>query len=196
MLKSLSTSLILRGVLAMRRWDPGAGLAWGHGLRAGHFVRRVRVRRRRPANRPRVQQRHGWTGLRSSAVRPGEPGRRGDRSCVAVADTVRAGADRRHLGGDKRSASRSCPASEPGRPRDSGRCSSSVAWSSIVFGVVLLARPGMGAVALALVFGLFNLICGAWMLVHRASSCVGPARACIPSSATRRRLDLMAPSLA
>ena len=37
---------------------------------------------------------------------------------------------------------------------------------SIVFGLVLLARPGMGAVTLALVFGLFNLIYGAWMLVH------------------------------
>ena len=35
-----------------------------------------------------------------------------------------------------------------------------------VFGLVLLARPGMGAVTLALVFGLFNLIHGAWMLVH------------------------------
>ena len=36
----------------------------------------------------------------------------------------------------------------------------------IVFGLVLLARPGMGAVTLALVFGLFNLIYGAWMLVQ------------------------------
>jgi uncharacterized membrane protein HdeD (DUF308 family) len=37
---------------------------------------------------------------------------------------------------------------------------------SIVFGLVLLARPGMGAVTLALVFGLFNLIYGGWMLVQ------------------------------
>ena len=37
---------------------------------------------------------------------------------------------------------------------------------SIVFGLVLLARPDMGAVTLAVVFGLFNLIYGAWMLVH------------------------------
>ena len=38
---------------------------------------------------------------------------------------------------------------------------------SIVFGLVLLARPGMGAVTLALVFGLFNLIYGGSMLVQR-----------------------------
>ena len=37
---------------------------------------------------------------------------------------------------------------------------------SIVFGLVLLARPDMGAVTLAVVFGLFNLIYGAWMLVQ------------------------------
>ncbi len=37
---------------------------------------------------------------------------------------------------------------------------------SIVFGLVLLAHPGMGAVTLGLVFGLFNLIHGGWMLVQ------------------------------
>ncbi len=37
---------------------------------------------------------------------------------------------------------------------------------SAVFGVVLFARPGMGAISLALVFGLFNLILGSWMLVR------------------------------
>jgi hypothetical protein len=31
--------------------------------------------------------------------------------------------------------------------------------------VVLCARPGMGAVALALLFSLFNLIYGAWTLI-------------------------------
>jgi len=30
--------------------------------------------------------------------------------------------------------------------------------------VVLRARPDVGAVTLALLFGLFNLICGTWML--------------------------------
>ncbi len=34
------------------------------------------------------------------------------------------------------------------------------------FGVVLCARPGLGAVTLALLFGLFNLIAGIWMLVQ------------------------------
>ena len=38
--------------------------------------------------------------------------------------------------------------------------------ASIAFGVVLFARPDMGAITLALLFGLFNLISGAWMLVH------------------------------
>jgi uncharacterized membrane protein HdeD (DUF308 family) len=37
---------------------------------------------------------------------------------------------------------------------------------TIAFGVVLCARPGIGAVTLALLFGLFNLIYGTSMLVH------------------------------
>jgi uncharacterized membrane protein HdeD (DUF308 family) len=36
--------------------------------------------------------------------------------------------------------------------------------ASIAFGVVLFARPGIGAITLALLFGLFNLIYGAVML--------------------------------
>jgi uncharacterized membrane protein HdeD (DUF308 family) len=37
---------------------------------------------------------------------------------------------------------------------------------SIAFGVVLFARPSIGALTLALLFGLFNLIYGAWMLIQ------------------------------
>ncbi len=37
---------------------------------------------------------------------------------------------------------------------------------STAFGVVLFARPGMGAISLALLFGLFSLIGGSWMLVR------------------------------
>jgi uncharacterized membrane protein HdeD (DUF308 family) len=37
---------------------------------------------------------------------------------------------------------------------------------SIAFGAVLFARPDMGAITLALLFGLFNLISGSWMLVR------------------------------
>ena len=33
---------------------------------------------------------------------------------------------------------------------------------SVAFGVVLFARPGVGAITLALLFGLFNLIYGLW----------------------------------
>jgi uncharacterized membrane protein HdeD (DUF308 family) len=36
---------------------------------------------------------------------------------------------------------------------------------SVAFGVVLFARPGIGAITLALLFGLFNLIYGAWQFV-------------------------------
>ena len=38
--------------------------------------------------------------------------------------------------------------------------------ASAAFGVVLCARPGLGAITLALLFGLFNLIAGTWMLVQ------------------------------
>jgi uncharacterized membrane protein HdeD (DUF308 family) len=37
---------------------------------------------------------------------------------------------------------------------------------SMAFGAVLFAHPDMGAISLALVFGLFNLIAGSWMLVR------------------------------
>jgi uncharacterized membrane protein HdeD (DUF308 family) len=38
--------------------------------------------------------------------------------------------------------------------------------ATAAFGVVLCARPGIGAVTLALLFGLFNLIAGIWMLAQ------------------------------
>ena len=38
--------------------------------------------------------------------------------------------------------------------------------ATVAFGVVLCARPGLGAVTLALLFGLFNLIYGGWALVR------------------------------
>ena len=37
---------------------------------------------------------------------------------------------------------------------------------TVAFGVVLCARPGLGAITLALLFGLFNLIAGTWMLAQ------------------------------
>jgi len=37
---------------------------------------------------------------------------------------------------------------------------------SAAFGLVLFAHPGMGAISLALLFGLFNLFSGCWMLVR------------------------------
>ena len=38
--------------------------------------------------------------------------------------------------------------------------------TTVAFGVVLCARPGLGAITLALLFGLFNLVFGMWMLVQ------------------------------
>ena len=38
--------------------------------------------------------------------------------------------------------------------------------ASTAFGIVLFARPGIGAFTLALLFGLFNLVSGTWMLAH------------------------------
>ena len=51
---------------------------------------------------------------------------------------------------------------------------------TVAFGVVLCARPGLGAVTLALLFGLFSLIAGIWMLVQgielrRAGKTLDPA---------------------
>ena len=37
---------------------------------------------------------------------------------------------------------------------------------TIAFGVVLCARPGIGAITLALLFGLFNLTFGIWTLAQ------------------------------
>jgi uncharacterized membrane protein HdeD (DUF308 family) len=38
--------------------------------------------------------------------------------------------------------------------------------ATVAFGVVLCAHPGLGAVTLALLFGLFNLIYGGWTLMQ------------------------------
>jgi uncharacterized membrane protein HdeD (DUF308 family) len=53
---------------------------------------------------------------------------------------------------------------------------------TVAFGLALCARPGIGAVTLALLFGLFTLIAGTWMLVQgieprRAGTTPGPRRA-------------------
>jgi uncharacterized membrane protein HdeD (DUF308 family) len=38
--------------------------------------------------------------------------------------------------------------------------------ASVAFGIVLFARPTIGAISLALLFGLFNLIAGSWLLTR------------------------------
>jgi uncharacterized membrane protein HdeD (DUF308 family) len=58
---------------------------------------------------------------------------------------------------------------------------------TIAFGVVLCARPGIGAITLALLFGLFNLIAGIWMLaqgieLRRTGKTLHPARPAQPET--------------
>ncbi len=60
--------------------------------------------------------------------------------------------------------------------------------ATIAFGMVLCARPGLGAVTLALLFGLFNLTAGIWMLVHgtelrRTGKTLHPVRPGTPEKA-------------
>ena len=61
-----------------------------------------------------------------------------------------------------------------------------VVW--IAFGVVLFARPGLGAVTLAILFGLFSLISGTTLItkgidMHRAGRALDPARRGLESRA-------------
>ena len=51
---------------------------------------------------------------------------------------------------------------------------------TVAFGVVLFASPAIGAVTLALLFGLFNLIYGAWALVQGIE--LRHARTMLPSA--------------
>ena len=63
---------------------------------------------------------------------------------------------------------------------------------SMAFGVVLFARPDMGAISLALLFGLFNLISGSWMLVAGIELRRTNANAALPGRADQdegRRLS-------
>jgi len=58
---------------------------------------------------------------------------------------------------------------------------------TVAFGVVLCARPGIGAVTLALLFGLFNLIAGIWMLaqgieLRRTGKTLHPVRPAQPET--------------
>jgi uncharacterized membrane protein HdeD (DUF308 family) len=54
----------------------------------------------------------------------------------------------------------------PGEPAETRALFILAGLASVAFGVVLFARPGIGALTLALLFGLFNLIYGARALVQ------------------------------
>ena len=64
---------------------------------------------------------------------------------------------------------------------------------TVAFGVVLCARPGIGAVTLALLFGLFSLIAGIWMLVQGIEARTYPAK---QREAELRLLGVPAPEAA
>ena len=75
------------------------------------------------------------------------------------------------------------------RGEDAGRpCHARPRWPRVDgFGVVLFARPDMGAITLALLFGLFNLISGSWMLVRGIELRRTDADAALPGDRTRGR---------
>jgi uncharacterized membrane protein HdeD (DUF308 family) len=63
--------------------------------------------------------------------------------------------------------------------------------ATIAFGVLLCARPGIGAVTLALLFGLFNLIAGTWMLaqgieLRRTGKTLHPVRPAKPEKPEKK----------
>jgi uncharacterized membrane protein HdeD (DUF308 family) len=65
--------------------------------------------------------------------------------------------------------------------------------TSVVFGVVLCARPDMGAVSLALLFGLFNLVSGTSMLVNGIELRSANAKlSSLPKPATREKVQAAA----
>jgi len=57
-------------------------------------------------------------------------------------------------------------ASGAGQPAGARAMLTLAGLATIAFGVVLCARPGAGAVTLALLFAMFNLTTGTWMLAH------------------------------
>jgi succinate-acetate transporter protein len=68
---------------------------------------------------------------------------------------------------------------------------------SVAFGVVLFARPNVGAVTVALLFGLFSLIYGVSQIVmgHRAAQdwanpAAGPAQRDLRPPGRRKNADL------
>jgi hypothetical protein len=58
------------------------------------------------------------------------------------------------------------PAGSRETPRHARPRAPPLGLATVAFGVVLCARPGIGAITLALLFGLFSLIAGIWMLVQ------------------------------
>jgi uncharacterized membrane protein HdeD (DUF308 family) len=64
---------------------------------------------------------------------------------------------------------------------------------SAVFGAVLYARPDMGAVTLALLFGLFNLVSGTWMLADGIELRSARAKVwSLPKPGTREKVHVAA----
>ena len=166
MFKSLSTSLICARHPRRRSRDHRAGLAPGHGARPGHPVRRVRVHRGRPGGRAGVQQPQGRAGVRAPAPRAGGPRRRSGRPGLARADRPRAWCSIVGTWAVIAGVVEIAAAFAEGEPAGTRALFILGGLVSIAFGVVLFARPGVGAITLALLFGLYNLAYGAWALVQ------------------------------
>ena len=167
MLKSLSTSLIARGILAVTIGIIALRLALGHRADAGHLVRHLRV----------ADHRQGLQAARAFSSRTAGPvighllPRLDDLAAGAVALAwpgptalvlvLIVGVWAIIAGLVEFSA-----AFGSGEPAGTRAMFILGGLVTIAFGVVLCARPGIGAVTLALLFGLFNLIAGTWMLVQ------------------------------
>ena len=182
MFKSLSTSLIARGVVALvigvlaLAWPGVTVLALVVMFAVYAFIAaglEARLRRSAVAAQGRSWATcySGWS-ISPSACSPSfGPGLRLWSSCCSSA-----------AGPSSLARSRSSSHSDAAKRRGRAPCSSWADLVSVAFGAVLFARPGVGAVTLALLFGLFNLIAGCMDARARRRVASDQAHGCTPWS--------------
>ena len=165
MLKSPSTSLIVRGILALAvgaialAW-PGVTVLALVILFAVYAFIAAGLQAARAFSSPKAR-----AGYRAPAAWAGRPGRRGDRAGLAGAAAlvlVLVVGVWAVIAGFVEIAA----AFQAGEQAGTRALFILGELVRVAFGVVLCARPGMSAVALALLFSLFNLIYRAWTLVQ------------------------------
>ncbi len=148
MFKSLSTSLIARGILAVIIGI--VALAWP-GVTVLALVIMFAVYAFTAAGLQAARAFSSRTAgpvARAPAARAGRPGRRGHRAGLARAHRAGPGADRGRLG-DHRRPGRDRRRLRSGEPAGTRAMLILGGLATIAFGVVLCARPGIGAVTLA-----------------------------------------------